>query len=297
MGNLKGAGWMTLAMGLYAIVDSCIKLATETLPKAQVLVAIGIVGLVAFSLAAKSKGLKPLPLQVFQGAALMRGVFDAGASVLFVFALRDVDLSLFTTIVQANPLLVVLGAAIFLGEPVGWRRWTAILIGLCGVLIVLRPTGDSFTPAAILVVLGVILQASRDLITRVVNRDIHTLQLSAAAFVALIVAGFIQGVAQNTPPLRPEGMAWLYLGGACFLFIPAVYAMVAAMRVGDVSFVAPFRYTRIVFGLALGVIIFRETLDGWTLLGAAIIVGSGLYSFWRETQAKRRASLSNPETL
>lgn len=291
MHNLKGAGWMTLAMALYAAVDSSIKLATATVPRAQILVAIGLTGLAVFALAARARGLPPLPLALFRGPALLRSVLEASASTAFIFALNDVDLSLFTAILQANPILVVLGAALFLGEPVGWRRWLAILVGLTGVMIVLRPTGASFTPAALIVMLGVVAQAGRDLVTRRVPTGIHTLQLSAGAFVALIVVGIVVGVAQNTPPIRPEGMAWLHLAGACGLFIPAVYSMVAAMRIGDVSFVAPFRYTRIVFGLALGVIIFHETLDMFTLLGAAIVVGSGLYTLWRETRNRAASNL------
>lgn len=296
MANLIGAGWMILAMGLYATVDSFVKLSTATLPQSQVLMAVGFVGLGFFVILARARGIKPLPLSVFRGTALLRTFFDAGASTAFIYALNSVDLSLFTTIVQANPLLVVLGAAVFLRQPVGWRRWMAIIVGLVGVLIVLRPTGATFTPAALLVVAGVIMQSGRDLTTSRVGKDIHSVQLSAAALLSMIAVGFVLGVAQDSPPVRPEGMEWAYLAGACGVFIPAVYAMIASMRVGDVGFVAPFRYTRIVFGLGLGVVVFGETLDGYMLLGAAIIVGSGLYMLWRETRL-RHASKSSQAAL
>jgi len=287
---------MILAMALYAMMDAAVKLTTDTIPQGQVLVAVGLVGLAAFASAAAAKGLRPLPLAVFRGAALWRTVLDSAASTLFILALNAVALSLFTTIMQANPLLVMLGAALFLGEPVGWRRWLAILIGLCGVLIVLRPTGDSFTPAALLVVAGVILQAGRDLVTRRVAPGIDSMQLSAGASLGLIPVGVIVTLTSQNLPVVPEGVAWLYLAGTCLLFIPAVYAMVAAMRVGEVGFVAPFRYSRTLFGLGLGVLIFGESLDLYMLLGAAIIVGSGLYSLWREARL-RHPSQTAPKPL
>ncbi len=275
-----------MAMACFALVDTCIKLATVSVPRAQVVVVMGAVGLLAFALAARARGLKPMPPEIFRGPSLLRAAGEAGASTCFVFSLSEVDLSLFTTIVQANPLLVVLGAALFLGEPVGWRRWLAILLGMVGVLIVLRPTGGDFNAFALLVFLGVLSQSIRDLATRRVAKGIHTLQLSCGSFLALIAAGFVIGIVQNTPPIRPEGMAWLYLFGAAGLFMPAIYAMVAAMRVGEIGFVAPFRYSRILFGLGLGVVIFGETLDAYTLTGAALIVGTGLYSLWRETRKR-----------
>jgi len=284
--NLIGAFWMIMAMACFALVDTCIKLATVSVPRAQVVVVMGAVGLLAFALAARARGLKPMPPEIFRGPSLLRAAGEAGASTCFVFSLSEVDLSLFTTIVQANPLLVVLGAALFLGEPVGWRRWLAILLGMVGVLIVLRPTGGDFNAFALLVFLGVLSQSIRDLATRRVAKGIHTLQLSCGSFLALIAAGFVIGIVQNTPPIRPEGMAWLYLFGAAGLFMPAIYAMVAAMRVGEIGFVAPFRYSRILFGLGLGVVIFGETLDAYTLTGAALIVGTGLYSLWRETRKR-----------
>jgi len=286
--NLVGALWMTVAMALYASVDSFVKLAGATIPLGQILVAVGLTGLLGFSGAALARGMPPLPGSVFRGAALLRALFDAAASTTIIAALGHVDLSLFTAIIQANPLLVVLGAALFLGESVGWRRYIAIAVGLVGVLIVLRPSGDTFTPGALLVVLGVIFQAGRDVVTRNVPHTIHSLQLSAAAFAALTAVGALLLWVQGTPPIRPEGAAWLHLLGACFVSLPAVYAMVASMRIGEVGFVAPFRYTRIVFGLGLGVLVFGERLDAPMILGVAIIVGSGLYSFWRET---RRAAV------
>jgi drug/metabolite transporter (DMT)-like permease len=284
--NLVGALWMIMAMACFALVDTCIKLATESVPRAQVVVVMGAVGLLAFALAARARGLKPMPPAIFRGPSLLRAAGEAGATTCFVFSLSEVDLSLFTTIVQANPLIVVLGAALFLGEPVGWRRWAAIVLGMVGVLIVLRPTGEDFNAFALLVFLGVLSQSIRDLATRRVAPGIHTLQLSCGSFLALIGAGFVIGIVQDTPPMRPQGLAWLYLFGAAGLFMPAIYAMVAAMRVGEIGFVAPFRYSRILFGLGLGVVIFGETLDAYTLSGAALIVGTGLYSFWRETRKR-----------
>jgi drug/metabolite transporter (DMT)-like permease len=206
--NLIGALWMIMAMAFFALVDTCIKLATVSVPRAQVVVVMGAVGLLAFALAARARGLKPMPPEIFRGPSLLRAAGEAGATTCFVFSLSEVDLSLFTTIVQANPLIVVLGAALFLGEPVGWRRWAAILLGMVGVLIVLRPTGEGFNAFALLVFLGVLSQSIRDLATRRVAEGVHTLQLSCGSFLALIAAGFISSSASSRTrhPCAPR--AW-----------------------------------------------------------------------------------------
>jgi drug/metabolite transporter (DMT)-like permease len=173
------------------------------------------------------------------------------------------------------------------GETVGWRRWSAIIAGLLGVLIVLRPFGDGFQLAALFAVMGVMAQTGRDLATRRISKDISTQQLSGLGFLALAPAGIVALLVTGDGIVWPDGHAWLLLIGAIGIGLPALYAIIAAVRIGDISFIAPFRYTRIVFGLAAGALVFHETLDGYTVLGATVIVASGLYMLLREAQLRR----------
>jgi len=289
MDNLRGAALMVLSMACFALTDTFVKLLSTDLPPGEILAIMGVGGAAAMALILALRGEAPLTSEMLRGAVALRSAFDAAASLSFFFALSLIPLSLMTTILQANPLLVTLGAAVFLAEPVGWRRWTAIAIGLVGVLIVLRPWDEAFQLAALFAVAGVVFQSARDLSTRWVVARVNSLQISVTGFLALIPTGLLAMAVTGSPPAMPDGRAMLWIICMIGVAIPAYYSVVVAMRIGDVSFVAPFRYTRIVFGLLAGVLVFGETLDGYTLFGAMVIVASGLYTFLREARLRRRS--------
>lgn len=297
MGNIHGAILMVLSMAAFAVEDMFIKLAAQSIPVGQILFVVGVGGALAFAGWSLFQGRPALTRAMFTGPTALRSIAEAIGSTGFVAALALVPLSVVTTIIQANPLLVTLGAALFMGEKVGWRRWSAISLGLMGVLIVLRPFGDGFQLAALLAVMGVVAQTARDLATRKINRDVSSIQISTMGFLALVPAGLIVLAISGQGFVVPDRQGAAYLVGAVLIGIPALYAVIASMRVGDISFVAPFRYVRIIFGLLVGAFVFAETIDGYTLLGAGIIVSSGLYAFMRETRLRRRASLSTTAAL
>ena len=296
MSNLKGAALMVASMAGFAVEDAFIKGASGQLPPGQIISMIGLGGAAAFALWSLSRGENPLPRTLFRGPALYRSILEAATSLNFIIALSLVPLALLTTIMQANPLLVTMGAALFFGAPVGWRRWTAIAVGLVGALIVVRPFGTAFELTTLWVVAGVIAQSARDLATRRTPAHVTTLQLSTAGFGVMVPTGILVSLIFGTPPVWPSLLNWEYLFAAVGIGIPALYAIILANRLGDISFVAPFRYSRIVFGLLLSLIVFGEVLDGYTLIGAAIIVASGLYTFAREARL-RRASQSTQAAL
>lgn len=287
MDNIRGAILMVIAMFGFAVEDSLIKLMATQVPSGQILIMIGIGGSLIFAIAAMIKGEQPFGLWMLTGFSGLRAVCEGFAALGFVTALALVPISLVTTIIQASPLLVTLGAALFFKESVGWRRWMAIAVGLIGVLIVLRPFGSGFQPAALFAVMGVISMSARDLATRQITKNISTLQLSVIGFMTTIPAGILSLVISGAAPAMPTGQTFAYLIAAVSIGVPALYCIIAAMRIGDISFVSPFRISRILFGLLAGLIVFGETLDSYTLLGAAIIIGSGTYTLLREARLRR----------
>ena len=287
MDNIRGAILMVIAMLGFAVEDTLIKLMATDIPSGQILMTIGLGGALVFASLAWIKGEAPFGLWMLRGASGVRALCEGFAALGFVTALALVPISLVTTIIQASPLLVTLGAALFFKAPVGPRRWIAILIGLIGVLIVLRPFGDSFEAPALFAVGGVIAMSARDLATRQVKQNISTLQLSVVGFLAAVPAGFLGLVLSGDAPLLPSWHVITLTIAAIAIGVPSLYCIIAAMRIGDIAFVTPFRYSRIIFGLLAGLLIFGETLDAYTLLGAAIIVISGTYTLLREARLRR----------
>jgi drug/metabolite transporter (DMT)-like permease len=217
---------------------------------------------------------------------LLRAFGELVGTLGFVTAIALTPLSSASAILQATPLFVTLGAALFLQEKVGWRRWMAILVGSCGVLLIIRPGTEGFDWLSLFAVQGVIGLGIRDLATRRVPRETSTLQLSFLAFLVLIPTAAILMLVNGTPLVALSAQNAVYFTIALIIGIFAYYGIVAAMRVGEISFVTPFRYSRILFALVVGIMVFGERPDALTLIGAAIIVGSGLYTLWRERNVR-----------
>ena len=290
MENLRGAGLMVLSMLFFAIEDMLIKLMAAELPIGQI---VGMLGV--------GSALLIGPILVLQGQALfdrtmmtwpiaLRAIGELVGTLGFVTALALTPLSSASAILQATPLFVTLGAALFLQEAVGWRRWTAISFGFFGVILIIQPGMDGFNWYSLFALQGVIGLGIRDLATRRVPPETSTLQLSFLAFLVLIpVAAIMMGLSgSGFVPLSPRN--WVYFVIAILIGIAAYYAIVSAMRIGEISFVTPFRYSRIIFALIVGVLVFDERPDALMLTGAAIIVGSGLYTLWRERSVRANAS-------
>lgn len=216
---------------------------------------------------------------------IVRACFEAFGRLFYVLAIALSTLSSATAILQATPIVVVAGAAVFFGEKVGIRRWAAIFVGLIGVMIVLRPTASSFDVFSVFAVLGMFGFAGRDLATRAAPVSLTTSVLGFYGFLAIIVAGLLYSVWNGVPFVIPNLMATGALGGAIVWGVLAYSGLMMAMRVGEVSVVTPFRYSRLLVGLGFGVLVFNETLDTATLLGCGLIVASGLYILARGRRA------------
>ena len=273
---------MAGSMALFAVEDLFLKRAAMALPPGQVIALTGAAGAMLFWLIAAAKGQPILIRRALRGAPLLRALSEAGATMLYVTALALLPLSTNSALLQASPLVVTMGAALFLGEKVGWRRWSAIGAGFLGVLIILQPwDAGAFRLAGLLTVACVVILAARDLATRAMPADIGTFQLTTWAYLALVPAGLLlMLIGGDGPAPLPPARLW-DLGLALGSGMGGYYAITAAMRLGEVSVVAPFRYTRLVFAVALAVVFLGERPDTATLTGSALILGSGLYTFAR----------------
>ena len=288
--NLLGSLWMMAAMAAFAVEDAFVKVVSGAHPVGQVLILFGVGGAVLFAAIAKAQNKRLLDPAVLSRPMCIRIVFEVTGRLFYVLALALTPLSSTTAILQATPLIVVVGAAVIFGEKVGWRRWLAIVIGLIGVLIILRPSADGFSALSMLAVIGTIGFAGRDLASRAAPISLGTAILGFYGFVAIIIAGILFSVWDGKTFTTPDGQSVFYFAGAIMMGISAYAALMKAMRSGDISSVTPFRYTRLLFGIALGVFLFGEELDMPMLIGCGIVVVSGLFILWRGKKAKLHAS-------
>jgi drug/metabolite transporter (DMT)-like permease len=279
--NLRGSLLMVAAMFGFALEDVLIKQMAAALPMGQLLALIGCGGTFIFGTLALVNGKRVISRAALSGVIVLRNLGEVIGSVTFVAALVLTTLSSASAILQATPLAVTLGAALFLGESVGWRRWTAAGIGFAGVLLIIQPGLAGFTPASLLALIAVAALALRDLCSRAVPAEITSVQLAAWAFMSIVPAGLAMMVALGTPPVVPSAPDIARFGAIYVVGGFAYYALVAATRTGEVSAVVPFRYTRLVFAIILGNLIFGERPDALMLTGAALIVVTGIYTIWR----------------
>ncbi|MEM6371961.1 MAG: DMT family transporter [Pseudomonadota bacterium] len=286
--NLRGAAIMVLAMLGFAFEDAVIKLLSGALPVGQILGFLGIGGAAVFAVVCRMRGQSLWHPGFLAPSVLLRNLGELVGTLGFVTALALIPLSTASAILQAAPLLVTLGAALFLGESVGWRRWAAILAGFVGVLLILRPGTDGFSWLTLFAVQGVVGLAVRDLATRRVSFAISSMQLSFLAFLTVIPAAAILLLLGGDTLVMPDLTQSALLSTAVLIGVVAYFAVTQAMRIGDIGFVTPFRYSRMVFALIIGVVLFSENPDALTLLGAAIIIASGMYTLWREQQVNSR---------
>jgi len=275
---------MVLSMAGFAVEDVLFKAASAALPVGQAVLLFGLAGFALFAALCRRAGEPVWHPAILTPTLLLRSGFELSGRLFYALALAFTPLASTSAILQAAPLVVTLGAVLVFGETVGWRRWLAMALGFTGVLMILRPGLDAFEPASLFAVLGMIGFAGRDLATRASPPAMSTAQIGTLGFAVLVWAGLILALVRGEPPVWPAPLPLVQLAGAAVVGAFAYGALTLAMRSGAVSVVAPFRYSRLVFALILAVIVFGERPDGWTLAGAAVIVGAGLYSFARQAR-------------
>lgn len=278
--NHRGALLMTASMAGFAVEDLLVKLAARGLPVGEVMAIEGALGALVFAAASRRRGEAVLPRAFLAPVLVLRSLFEVAGRLFYALAFVLTTLSATSAILQATPLVVVAGAALLFHERVGWRRWAAVVAGLAGVLVILRPGVEGFTALSLLAVAGMLGFAGRDLATRAAPLHLSNRQLGTLGFAMLALAG-LAGLAFDRPPQMPEPGEWALLAGATVFGLAGYHALTAAMRTGEVAAVTPFRYTRLLFAMLLAVSLLGERPDAGVWAGSALVVLAGLYGLSR----------------
>ncbi|WP_306142000.1 DMT family transporter [Roseibium sp. MMSF_3412] len=285
--NLRGIVLMVLSMAAFAMADTLIKLVSGSVAPAQIMFLMMAGGSFMFCLIAKLQGARLMDRRIFAPVFLVRYLAEVVAMVGMVMALTLVPLSTVGAIIQATPLLVALGAVVFLGEKVSWRRWSTIVLGFAGVLLIVQPGADGFDALSLWAVLSMIGLSVRDLTTRMTPPDMASASLAAYSAIAALPFAMAWIVMDGDTFLPPEA-DWVFLISIILLGSLGYLLLTASIRSTSLSVVAPFRYARLLFMVILGMVVFGERPGVSMLAGTALIVFSGLYMMWRERLVKQQ---------
>ncbi len=285
--NARAAIYMSVSQATFVLNDTAMKLVTQTLPLFEAIALRGALSLVGLLVLAAAMG--QLRFRVAKGdgrAIAVRSVAEMGATVLFLSALMHMPLANLSAIMQALPLVVTLAAALMFGETIGWRRMLAILIGFVGVVIIIRPGPQGFDAWSLMGLGAVACVVVRDLATRGLSATVPSVTVAIWAAATVTVMGFAVTTAEGWHPLDWRETALVSAAGIALLFGNLFAVMV--MRVGEIGFVAPFRYSALLWAIFFGWLVFNTLPDTLTLFGAGLVVMTGVFTILRERQLVRR---------
>ncbi|WP_371229476.1 DMT family transporter [Roseovarius sp. 2305UL8-3] len=289
--NLTGALLMMASMACFVVNDTMMKAMSGDVSLYQILFLRGILTSIAVALMAWKMG--ALTLQLPRRDAVLvfwRMCAEIGTAYFFLTALFNMPMANVMAILQASPLTITLCAAVLFGEPVGWRRLLAILVGFVGVMLIVRPGTDGFTIYSVYGLTAVACITVRDLTTRRLSPETPSMLVTLVTSVSVMVVFGLVSLGDEWTAMSARSSA-LTVGAAVFVIGGYLFSIMV-MRVGEISFTAPFRYTGLIFALVLGWLVFRDWPDPLTLLGGAIVVGSGLFMLYREAVLGARTAAS-----
>jgi drug/metabolite transporter (DMT)-like permease len=302
----RGSLAMVAAMALFVVNDALVKLATAQLPVSQVLAVRGVfASLVALGIVV-AMGQAGQLRTMLRARVMVRAALEGLVAFSFITALAHLPLANVTAILQASSLIIIALAAIFGIDRIGWRRGLAVIVGFIGVLMVVKPSAAGFNAYAILALISAVLVAVRDLVTRNIALDVPSGVVAFTTTLAVMIAGVAFGIGESLAGL-PGWATLTWRDTALVLSAAIVVALgntgiIIAYRDGDIALVSGLRYTVLVFALVIGLLVFGEWPDVLSLIGAVLIVGSGLYALHRqrvkrlEADAARRLAVAAVET-
>ena len=279
--NMAGALLMMASMACFTLNDTLIKMTAGSVPLFQL---IFLRGILTTALILVTKGrLGPMHLNIDRrdwGVIAVRSGAEVAAAYFFLSALFNMPLGNVTAILQVLPLSVTLASALVLREAVGWRRMLAILIGFIGVMLIVKPGADGFNIWSIYALIAVACVTVRDLATRRLSKGVPSMTVTLVTAGSITIAAGLASL--STPWVAITSDVATLIAGASVFVLGGYFFSVQVMRVGDVSFVAPFRYTGLIWALVLGWFVFGDWPGWMTLLGAFIVVATGIFTLYRE---------------
>jgi drug/metabolite transporter (DMT)-like permease len=285
---LAGIGLMLTGVFLFSINDAVGKWLVSTYSVGQLLFirsATTLLLLVPFIWHAGRAAFAAAPRP---GLQLLRVVLSSAEVAMFFWAVAYLPLADAVTFYLAGPIYVTAISALFLKERVGWRRWTAVLVGFLGVVIALRPSAATLTLPALIALAGSICFAVLMIVTRVVRATddivLMSSQMLGTFALGAIWAPFVW--------VTPTAFDLMFLSGFGAVSIAALFCVNRSLKLAPASVVVPYQYTLLVWAVLFGWAVFGEVPDRFTLLGGAIIVTAGLYIFWREQVAARETAFA-----
>ncbi len=288
--NLRGIAAISACNLLFLINDTQMKLVSTELPLGEIMLLRGCLAAAWLSLIVALTGTRVQLGVLANRAVFWRTVAEIASAYLYLVALFQIPIANANTILQVVPLMVTAAAAVFLKEPVGWRRWSAIAVGFAGVLIVIRPGLSGFNEFSLLALAAAAFIALRDMTTRIMPRGVPTLMIALLTAVTVTVSGPIYGVITGEHWIMPSGRAVALLASASIFLIGGYLTAVDFMRHGDIAVVAPFRYTVIIWAVIVGFLVWREVPDTLMVVGTLVIIATGVYTFHRERLIAMRAA-------
>jgi drug/metabolite transporter (DMT)-like permease len=279
--NMRGAIIMMLSMAAFTLNDACIKSVAGEMPLFQAVLIRGLMTTALITLLAIHQGALRVHIPRKDWSIIgWRLVGEVGATVFFLIALFNMPIANVTAILQSLPLVITLAGAIFFGEKVGPRRYIAITIGFAGVLLIVRPGTDGFNIYSIFTLIAVCFVVLRDMSSRRLSKGVPSLSVALSAAIVVTLLGAGMTAIGDWQPVTGRSLA--LLGGASVFIVAGYLFSIMVMRVGEISFIAPFRYTALIWAIGLGIVVFGDIPDGWTLTGSAVVIGMGIYTFYRE---------------
>lgn len=281
MNNSRGILLMLFSMLAFAIHDAFIKGLQGIIPVSLLIFLMGIFGAVFFICACLITKQRPFSASFFNKAIIARNLGEVFGAVGIASSIQATSLSATSAIQQLVPTVVTLGAVVFLGQTIGWRRWVAIIFGFFCVMLIIKPGMNTFALTSLWALMGVAGLSLRDIATKRIKVDVSALQLSVYAYVTLIPAGVLLILIMGDSFI-PNPQGYPMLAGTIIFSFLAYVSITLSIQMSDITVVVPFRYTRLLFALIFGFVFFAERPDVWTLIGAAGIIVSGIFLMIRE---------------
>lgn len=288
--TIRGIVAMVIALFGFVGNDAFVKYLSSSIPLGEIIFFRGILAAAAIAVLITLRKEWPAGPVYLDKAIFLRNIGELGGTICYLTALTQLPLANAAAILQAMPFVITAAAALLLREAVGWRRWASIFVGFFGVLLIVRPGAEGFNAYSILAIIAVGFLALRDMATRYVAKSIPTLAVTFITTLAVTILGALMGLFETWVAFDLTN-ALLICGASAFLMLGYTFVIIA-MREGEVSIIAPFRYTIVLWAIMIDFLIWAKTPSALTIAGIAIIIASGVYMFMRERRVSSQTAAS-----